>query len=221
MDSRVYISINDAPKILYNTGTQKVVCMWIALPYLYLFCLVEHDSEFRKAPSVFSSEQNTQKSSRTPVSFWKIDILLILCLLVYLYIHMTDSISNHAMGSAWGCQNILAWKYAILHSKWRNTCFTVWLKKILFRNGELLTLQFHKNCQNIFQNNAVFFTKYTYLVGFSFMWWEIFSSIEWSEKNIKIFEIEKIAAVFLKTLKMDFLEKVTLIMFYFFSVDCR
>ena len=65
---------------------------------------------------------------------------------------MTDFISNHAMRSAWGCQNILALKYVILHSKWRSTCFTVWLKNIFFRNGELLklTLQFHTNCQDIF-----------------------------------------------------------------------
>ena len=61
-----------------------------------------------------------------------------------------------------------------------------------------------------------FFTKYTYSVGFSFMWWGIFSSKEWSEKNIKIFKIEKMAADFLKILKMDFLEKATFKIFYFF-----
>ena len=55
-----------------------------------------------------------------------------------------------------------------------------------------------------------FFTKYTYLVGFPFMWWGIFGSIEWSEKNIKILKIEEMAAIFLKMLKMDFLEKATL-----------
>ena len=47
------------------------------------------------------------------------------------------------------------------------------------------------------------------------MRWRIFGSIEWSEKNIKIFKIEKIAAVFLKILKMDFLEKSTFQIFYF------
>ena len=61
-----------------------------------------------------------------------------------------------------------------------------------------------------------FFTKYTYSVSYPFMWWGIFSSIEWSEKNIKIFQIEKMAAVFLKILKMDFLEKATFKIFYFF-----
>ena len=45
--------------------------------------------------------------------------------------------------------------------------------------------------------------------GFPFMWWGIFSSIEWSEKHIKIFKIEKMAAVFLKIFKIDFLEKTT------------
>ena len=54
-----------------------------------------------------------------------------------------------------------------------------------------------------------FFTKYTYSAGFPFMWWGIFSSIEWSEKNMKTFKIEETAAVFLKMLKMDFLEKAT------------
>ena len=73
-----------------------------------------------------------------------------------------------------------------------------------FRNGEVLktTLQFHKNCQNIFQN--VFYQ----------MWWGIFRSIEWSEKNIKVFKIKKMAAVFLKILKMYFLEKVNLNIFF-------
>ena len=71
-----------------------------------------------------------------------------------------------------------------------------------FRNGELLkiTLEFHKNYQNIFQNDAVFFTKYTYLVGFPFMWWGIFSSIEWAEKIIKIFD----SVVFEKINNFDF-----------------
>ena len=65
-----------------------------------------------------------------------------------------------------------------------------------------------------------FFTKYTYSVGFPFMWWGIFSSIEWSEKNIKIFKIEKIAAVLLKMLKMDFLETATLkTVFFLWIVD--
>ena len=33
-----------------------------------------------------------------------------------------------------------------------------------FRNGELLkiTLQFHKNCQNIFQNDTVFYQMYIF-----------------------------------------------------------
>ena len=72
--------------------------------------------------------------------------------------YATDSISNHAMRFAWGFYNILALNYVILHSKWRNTCFTVWLKIFFFRNGELLKiiLKFHKNCQNIFQNYTVF-----------------------------------------------------------------
>ena len=48
------------------------------------------------------------------------------------------------------------------------------------------------------------------------MWWGILSSIEWSEKNIKMFKIEKMAAVFLKILQMDFLEKATFKFFYFF-----
>ena len=48
------------------------------------------------------------------------------------------------------------------------------------------------------------------------MWWGIFSSIEWCEKNIKILKIEKIKAVFLKILKMDFLEKATLKILNFF-----
>ena len=66
-----------------------------------------------------------------------------------------------------------------------------------------------------------FFTKYTHSVDFSFMWWGILSSIEWSEKNIKIFKIEKTAAIFLKILKMDFLEKATFkVFFFFFFVDC-
>ena len=51
------------------------------------------------------------------------------------------------------------------------------------------------------------------------MWWGIFSSIEWSEKNTKIFKIEKMAVVFLKILKMDFLEKATFKLFFF--LDCR
>ena len=63
-----------------------------------------------------------------------------------------------------------------------------------------------------------FFTKYKYSVGFPFVWWGIFSSIEWSEKNIKIFKIEKIAAVFRKILKMDFLEKATQIFFCGLSI---
>ena len=86
-----------------------------------------------------------------------------------------------------------------------------------FRNGELLkiTLQFHKNYQNIFQNHAVF-TRYTCSIGFPFVWWEIFSSIEWSEKNIKIFKTEKMPAVFLKILKMDVLEKATCKFFLFY-----
>ena len=61
-----------------------------------------------------------------------------------------------------------------------------------------------------------FFTKYKYPVGFPFMWWGIFSSIEWFEKNIKIFKIEKVAAVFLNILKMDFLEKAAFKIFNFF-----
>ena len=65
------------------------------------------------------------------------------------------------------------------------------------------------------------FTKYTYSVGVPFMWWGVFSSIEWSEKNIKIYKIEKMAAVFLKILKMDFLEKATFKTFYFFLLGCR
>ena len=63
-----------------------------------------------------------------------------------------------------------------------------------------------------------FFTKYTYSLSFYFMLWGIFSSIKWSEKNIKILKMEKMAAVFLKILKMDFLEKAT---FEFFLMDCR
>ena len=47
------------------------------------------------------------------------------------------------------------------------------------------------------------------------MRWGIFGSIEWSEKNNKIFKIEKIAAVFLKILKIDFREKSTFKIFYF------
>ena len=59
-----------------------------------------------------------------------------------------------------------------------------------------MTLQFHKNCQNIFQKKAVFHE--IYIFGwFFFHVIKIFSSIEWSEKNIKI---EKMAAVFLKIL---------------------
>ena len=66
-----------------------------------------------------------------------------------------------------------------------------------------------------------FFTKYTYSIGFSFMWWEIFSSIEWSKKSIKVFKIEIMAAVLMKILKMDFLEKATFKIFYLFLVDSR
>ena len=53
------------------------------------------------------------------------------------------------------------------------------------------------------------------------MWWGIFNSIEWSEKNIEIFKIEKMAAVFLNILKMDILEKATFKIFLFFLVDCK
>ena len=59
----------------------------------------------------------------------------------------TDSISNHAMGSAWGCQSILAWKYVILHSKWRNTCFTVWLK---FYVPEVLNVHVNESKKKIY-----------------------------------------------------------------------
>ena len=73
----------------------------------------------------------------------------------------------------------------------------------------------------IFSKMMQFFTKYTYSVGFSFMWWGIFGSIEWPEKNIKIFKIEKMATVFLKILQTDFLERATFKFFYLFLVDCR
>ena len=53
-----------------------------------------------------------------------------------------------------------------------------------------------------------FFTQYTYLADFPFIWRGIFISIECSEKNIKIFKIEKMAAVFLKILIMDFLKNL-------------
>ena len=70
----------------------------------------------------------------------------------------------------------------------------------------------------IFLKMMQFFTKYTYSVGFSFMWSKMFSSIEWSEKNIEILKIEKMATVFLKILKMDFLERATFkICFFFFG----
>ena len=130
---------------------------------------------------------------------------------------MTDSISNHAMRSAWGCQNNLAWKYVILHSKWRNTCFTVWLKKILFRNDELmLKITFIKTAK-IFFKIYQFFTKYAYSVGFSFMWWEIFSSIEWSEKNIKISKLRKWPRFFWKFWKWIFSKRPPLNFFIFFG----
>ena len=92
-----------------------------------------------------------------------------------------------------------------------------------FRNRELLKiiLQFYKSCQNIFQIDAVFFTKYTYSVAFPFIQWGIFSSVEWSEKNVEIFKIEKMAAVFLKILKMHFIEKAFFKIFYLILVDWR
>ena len=71
----------------------------------------------------------------------------------------------------------------------------------------------------LFSKIMQFFAEYTYSVGFPFMLWGIFSSIEWSEKNIKIFKIEKMAAVFLTILKMDFLEKATFEVYFFFC--CR
>ena len=61
-----------------------------------------------------------------------------------------------------------------------------------FRNGELLkiTLQFHKTCQNIFQNYAIFYQIYIF-AWFFFHVTRIFSSIEWSKKNIKIWKLRK------------------------------
>ena len=65
--------------IINYIGTRK---KWpvITLPYSYIFWLAEQKSVFRKAASPSSSEQiakkarKPRKSSRTPVSFWKIDI---------------------------------------------------------------------------------------------------------------------------------------------------
>ena len=61
-----------------------------------------------------------------------------------------------------------------------------------------------------------FFTEYTYSVGFPFMWWGILSSIQWSEKNIKIFKIEKMAAVYWKFWKWIFSNRPPSNFFFFF-----
>ena len=71
---------------------------------------------------------------------------------------------------------------------------------------------------NFIKTAQIIFFYQKYIFGyFLFMWCGIFSSIEWSEKNIKIFNIDKMAAVFLKILKMDFFDKATLKFFIFFG----
>ena len=114
------------------------------------------------------------------------------------------------MRSSWVCQNILAWKYVILHSKWRNTCFTVWLK---FFFQEWWTVEeFHKNCQN----DAIFHQ--IYIFGwFSFHVMRNFQLYRMIREKHQNFEHWENGGGFSKNLKIDFLEKATLKFFYFFD----
>ena len=53
------------------------------------------------------------------------------------------------------CYSTLRMKEHVFHRSAENFCF---------RSGELLTitLQFHKNCQHIFQNDAIFYQIYIF-----------------------------------------------------------